>query len=122
MRYFRVCLIRIIGPRREQENIEVKNMDQTKLIKSLKLEKWFLEESGRPDSVANRFIFNFVLGFILNGLTEEKKKEFLKLVAEGENEAIFAFVQENIPGFENKMVKELEKKIKKIKVKALNAN
>lgn len=90
-------------------------MNQTKLVKSLKLEKWFLGETGKPDSVANRFVSNFVFNFILNSLAEEKKKEFLELVAEGENEAIFAFVQENIPGFENKMAKELKKKMASIK-------
>lgn len=96
-------------------------MDQTKLIKSLKLEKWFLEEAGEPDSVVGRFISNFVLGFILDRLTEEKKKEFLESAAEGKNETILAFVKENIVGFEDKMAEELEKKIREIKSKVLGS-
>lgn len=94
-------------------------MNQTKLIKSLKLEKWFLEETGKPNSAANRFLSNFVLNFILKNLSEGKKKEFLELVASGKDKEILRFVQENSPGFEKEMAKELKSKLANLKRKVL---
>ena len=94
-------------------------MNQTKLIKSLKLEKWFLGEIEKPDSMVNRFLSGFILNFILKSLSDKKKKGFLELVADEKDKKILKFVQRNIPEFEKEMAKELKSKLVNLKGNAL---
>lgn len=94
-------------------------MNQIQKIKSLKLDQWFLSQTGKPNSQASSFVASFVLNFVLRNLPYEKKDEFLDLVVEGDNPKIFEFIKANIPDFETRIQSQLGQKIDQIKSKVL---
>ena len=89
------------------------------LIKSLKLDRWLMEQFQQPDSVASKFLENFSLAFILDRLNQEEKQVFAELLVQGQTEALLPFVKQHIPDFENQFQKALKEKIINLKNQVL---
>jgi len=92
-------------------------------VRNLNLNILIFEELEDRDSQMVNFINSFTLNYIVSKLNWKNKQEFINLLEyETNNDKIWQFVKMHIENFEGNFAKELENKLRKIKMQALNIN
>jgi len=91
-------------------------------IRRINLDILTFEELEDQSSPLVNFINSFTLNYIVSKLTPQKRQEFMELVEKETNsDKIWQFLKENIKNFEKGYEKELEKKLREIRIRVLNS-
>jgi len=91
-------------------------------IRRINLDILTFEELEDQSSPLVNFINSFTLNYIVSKLTPQKRQEFMELVEKETNsDKIWQFLKENIKNFEKGYEKDLEKKLREIRIRVLNS-
>ncbi len=90
-------------------------------VRKLNLDVLMFEELEDQDSPLVSFINSFTLNYIVSGLNQSERQKFVDLLEhEADDDNVWQFVRKHIKNFDENYEKELEGKLKEIKIQALN--